>query len=324
MYDICDYFRLNREVVGIALFYVDRYFTITFQGGDERVPVTRRKFQLVALTGLFVAVKLHGESRQDPDGQRSPFGSPNPMDASDGTSIGDCQAWNRVKFSLTVCASISRNQFDPSEIEECERALLFTLDWHVNPVVSSGSIIDSLLVYLPGSNLLSAANIPRPSNVATYDRSESVSSEPPSMARATTHSVGGATIVIEDGLSLYVYDCAKYLCELSVSIPALSLVYKPSVVAYASIIYALDSLHRSSSVKSDDPSSLSIILPQQMSRWGFEARARSATTGHFESERENVVGAVCILRAICPNLGDLFHLPTLAVPTSPTSVVMQS
>lgn len=342
MYDICDYFRLNREVVGIALFYVDRYFTITFNGvGDDvRVPVTRRKFQLVALTGLYVAVKLHGESRQDPIGRRLPFGNPNPTETTTATEGGssttieeeevvDRQVWNRVKFSLAICASISRNQFEPDEIEECERDLLTTLDWHVNPVVSSGSIIDSLLVYLPRS-FNSVSSSVRPSNIATYGRSVSITAEPSptstSIASFPNSSGDNTMIAVEDGLSIYVYDCAKYLCELSVSIPALCLVYRPSVVAYASIIYAISSLHRSApSIRGSgvaDPTSLSILLPQQMSRWKFEANILSATATHFETERENVASAGQILREVCPNLGDLFHIPNLIEFLSPASTII--
>lgn len=345
MYDICDYFRLNREVVGIALFYVDRYFTITFNGvGDDvRVPVTRRKFQLVALTGLYVAIKLHGESRHDPIGRRLPFGKPNPTEATTlegGSSttieeedVGVRQVWNRVKFSLAICASISRNQFEPDEIEESERDLLTTLDWHVNPVVSSGSIIDFLLFYLPRSSNFVSSSV-RPSNIATYGRSVSViTAEPPSTSSSIAgfpNSSGENTMIaVEDGLSIYVYDCAKYLCELSVSIPSLCLVYRPSVVAYASIIYAISSLHcpapsvRGSGGGGGDPSmSLSILLPQQMSCWKFEANILSATATHYRTERENVESAGRILRELCPNLGDLFHIPNSIEPPSPASTII--
>jgi len=204
MYDICDYFKLNREVVGIALFYVDRYFTITFEGsGDcsqQKVPVTRRHFQLVALTGLYIAVKLHGESRQENPTYRPTTATT--LERSDSIS-SDCnsqQQWNRLKFSLSICASISRNQFTTDEIEECERKVFGTLDWHLNPIISSGNIIDLLLLHLPTME-------------------------------------GG-----DDSIALFVYDCAKYLAELSISVPALCLVYKPSIVAYSAILYAMDTL----------------------------------------------------------------------------------
>ena len=270
MYDICDYFQLNREVVGVALFYVDRYFTITFEGASGQVPVTRGKFQLVALTGLYIAVKLHGEGRQKNFACSQSLGSPGQPDNS--------QPWNRLKLSLAICASISRNQFTTREIEDCERNMLDTLDWHVNPIVSSGTIIDSLLIYLPST--MSARTIE-----------------------------GG----MDESLASFVYDCAKYLAELSVSVPALSLVYKPSVVAYASILHALDTLNAKSS-----PCDTCFTA---RSRQEYEKLILQVSSQHFGREKENVGNAKKILQAICPNLSELFPPPSMT-PKSPTYVNM--
>ena len=361
MYDICDYFRLNREVVGVALFYVDRYFTIAFGGspsggGDSAdaaadvgggggggggagfarsSPVTRRRFQLVALTGLYVAIKLHGESREAHPNCRgrscggSPFPAASGGDGNHHNHDGDggvhrqqrAPSWSRDKFSLAVCASISNNQFAPSEVEECERDLLATLDWHVNPVVSSGSIIDSLLAFLPPSSSSSAPYRPTDDD----DDADRVGGPPPPFPR-------------EDGPSLYVYDCAKYLAELSASVPALCLVYRPSVVSYASVLCAIDSLHQRSSPPSAARSAVDghVVVngdgggahppSSHCRRREFEARVRRASAMHFDIERANVEGATRILRAICPNLGDLFHLPTTTTvePMSPTSTIKLS
>ena len=272
MYDICDYFGLNREVVGIALFYVDRYFTITFEGPSGQVPVKRGQFQLIALTGLYIAVKLHGESRRESliTGQSS--GSP-------GQSTTTIQPWSRLKFNVPVCASISRDQFTSRQIEECEVDILRTLNWHCNPIVPSGTIIDSLLLYLPST--ICARNIDGNMN---------------------------------ESLTICVYDCAKYLAELSVSVPALSLVYKPSVVAFASILYALDT------VKSKSTSCDSFVLSDQ-SRQEYEKLIVQVSSHHFDREKGNVEKARKILSAICPcrKLSELFP-PPLLTPKSPTSV----
>jgi len=257
MYDICDYFHLNREVVGIALFYVDRYFTITFNGAAGQAPVTRRQFQLVALTGLYIAVKLHGEDRRDVAARQKSRGSSGQSD--------DDPPWNRRRsdFSLAVCASISRDQFTASAIEDCERVMLHILDWHMNPIVSSGTVIDSLVAYLP-----------------------------PAMSRR---------------LTIFVYDSAKYLSELSVSVPTLNLVYKPSLVAYASILYALETLD--------------MKLPHDKcctarTRKDYVNLISQASSDYFCLDK--VDRAKQILQAICPNLNDLFPLPP-AAPPSPTS-----
>ena len=247
MYDICDHFHLNREVVAIALFYVDRYFTlISFSndGCSEQVPVTRKQFQLVALTGLYIAIKIHGEPRNQ------------------GKS--GYARWNRVKFNIKVCASISRHQFTPQAIEKCEQLILKTLEWRVNPVVPSGVIIDTLVKYLcPGGGHGNAA---------------------------------GETLVS---------DCSKYLAELSVSVPALIMVYKPSVIAYASILYAIDTCGSK------------FVSSQRRSE--FEALLLEASANHFEDEKDNIKSARNILQVICPNLSELFKQP-IKEPSSPNSV----
>ncbi|KAL3764930.1 hypothetical protein ACHAWU_003790 [Discostella pseudostelligera] len=290
MYDICDHFQLQREVVGIALFYVDRYFTITFEGDrsececgntdgktsptpscssqHRQVPVTRKEFQLVAPTRRRAAA--------------------------------------RPQHIIAVCASISRNQFTSQDIELCEMKMLNTLNWHVNPIVSSGSIIDLLLAHLP-----------------TFPSQQQLQQD---CDDSMDH----------DCLSVYVYDCAKYLAELSVSIPALCLVYAPSILAYSSILYALETIlsastansmatsfkKMSSSSSSISPSSNSSCLLTDTYLEEYEMRIRHVSSDYFEREKEHVDSAKKILQTICPNLGELI-IPSstmMNAPTSPISV----
>lgn len=342
MYDICDHFQLQREVVGIALFYVDRYFTITFEGDrsdcecgntdgktsptpscssqHRQVPVTRKEFQLVALTGLYIAVKLHGASRPRDGsnliGSRQTIVGGGYTSSSPPSSNGSRQQqyqedeqqylFHRLRFSIAVCASISRNQFTSQDIELCEMKMLNTLNWHVNPIVSSGSIIDLLLAHLP-----------------TF----------PSQQQLQQDCDGSMD---HDCLSVYVYDCAKYLAELSVSVPALCLVYAPSILAYSSILYALETIlsastansmttsfkKMSSSSSSISPSSNSSCLLTDTYLEEYEMRIRHVSSDYFEREKEHVDSAKKILQTICPNLGELI-IPSstmMNAPTSPISV----
>jgi hypothetical protein len=330
MYDICDHFQLQREVVGIALHYVDRYFTITFGGGDAdnetsaaptttssaagqrmQVPVTRKEFQLVALTGLYIAVKLHGASRPRNNGDRQIFvpGGEQTNNVSPPNSNGSRHQFqeeeqqyqfHRLRFSVAVCASISRSQFTSQEIERCEMKMLNMLHWYVNPIVPSGSIIDLLLLHLP--------TIP------------------------SEHQVGDGSMD-NDCLSVYVYDCAKYLAELSVSVPALCLVYKPSILAYSSILYALETilvastsnnvtasfkLLSSSSINSPSKDSLSLLPATYIGE--YEARIHHMSSNYFNREKEHVHSAKKIFQTICPNLGELI-MPSSSMLISPTSPV---
>jgi hypothetical protein len=91
--------------------------------------------------------------------------------------------------------------------------------------------------------------------------------------------------------TLYVYECSKHLSELSISIPALSIDRKPSVVAYASILYALE--------KCD--SDLHVPLLQSE----FRAVVQDATSYYFQAEKENVEYVIDMLRDILPDFTEL-------------------
>jgi hypothetical protein len=102
---VSDHFHFDREVVSIALNYLDRtvaLYTISPEG-----PLPKRKYQLLAVTSLYLAIKLHGE-----------------VDTADGV---------RRKLKIDAFYQLSRNQFDVETIEETERYILTGLKWNVNP-----------------------------------------------------------------------------------------------------------------------------------------------------------------------------------------------
>ena len=247
------------------MFYVDRYFTLTFDG---REPVSKRRFQLVALTGLYMAIKIRGESRAD-------------CVSPDAADYSAAPPWNRLRLTVGVCASISRNVFGAGDIEECEREILGRLGWRVNPVVPSGTVVDLLLTWL----------------------------------HPVLSSRCGESDPAVESVSAHVYDCAKYLAELSVSVPALCLIHRPSVVAYASIMCSLETL---------EPTR--IITERQRSR--YEEAVSRATSRYFLERRDDVESARGILRVICPNLSALIPAPVAiarsgsvaaSLPQSPTT-----
>ena len=79
MYDVVDHFRYDRNVVGVALTFIDRYVGHLLvedarREGSSRSssgsssssgPVKRRHFQLIAVTSLYLAIKVHGELCED-------------------------------------------------------------------------------------------------------------------------------------------------------------------------------------------------------------------------------------------------------------------
>lgn len=67
MYDVVDHFKYDRNVVSIALRYIDQYVSHLLLkkpssgvGGGSAI-VKRRHFQLIAVTSLYLAIKIHGE-----------------------------------------------------------------------------------------------------------------------------------------------------------------------------------------------------------------------------------------------------------------------
>jgi hypothetical protein len=89
-------------------------------------------------------------------------------------------------------------------------------------------------------------------------------------------------------VALYLYDCSKHLTSLCVSVSA-CIVHKPSVIAIASIMYALHSLGGDS------------ISTQQV-HVEFESALQEVSCYHYNEEKENIEEAVEILRYICPDL----------------------
>ena len=84
MYDVVDHFQYDRNVVSIALRYIDQYVSHLLvenskslrrsdsgigasRGGSSTSssssaqPIKRRHFQLIAVTSLYLAIKVHGE-----------------------------------------------------------------------------------------------------------------------------------------------------------------------------------------------------------------------------------------------------------------------
>jgi hypothetical protein len=237
--------------------------------------VTKRDFQLVGLTALYIAIKTHGQSRQllvdeatnDDDDEMRIMSTPPPPPPV---------VFNKLKFSLHICASTSREQFSAKQIEECERVMLNTLGWRLNPIVPSGCVIELLVMFLPCAITESRGN-----------------------GHHHHHHHHGQSV------QNFVYDCATYLTELAVSVAALSLVYKPSVIAYASVLAAVDILledDSSSSSSSPPPVTKDTLIE-------YDALLNQASCRHFEINMDDVIKAKEILGIMAPNVGVLFPSP---------------
>lgn len=90
-YRVVDHCDIDRDQVGTAIFYFDKYLSLS-------KPMNERLIQLVAMTSLYLSVKLHSTK----------------------------------KISVSCIASLSK-EFRVDQIEKMEICIIKTLRWYLNP-----------------------------------------------------------------------------------------------------------------------------------------------------------------------------------------------
>ena len=112
-YKIVDNFLLERGIVAIAMDYVDRYLEAK-ESEPNQEAMTAHQYQLIAMTSLYVAVKLHGGN--DHGNETSPW------------------EIKRKTFDIKEFVKLSRGEFGCEDIFHMEILLLKNLKWKMNPV----------------------------------------------------------------------------------------------------------------------------------------------------------------------------------------------
>lgn len=120
IFETVDHYSFDREVASIALHYLDRSVALELASSDS--PMNQRQFQLFAVTSLYLAIKLHGES--------------------------DPSAGRRLKLRISTFVELSRGFFSVATIEAMERYILSLLNWHVN-VPTAAQYVAIILRLLP-------------------------------------------------------------------------------------------------------------------------------------------------------------------------------
>ncbi|CAB9510896.1 diatom-specific cyclin [Seminavis robusta] len=110
-YKVVDFCNFNRETVAIAISIMDRFMAT---GPGQQVARDRSQFQLVAMTSLYTAVKIH-----EPE-----------------------------VMSAELVSQLSRGAHTEDEIEDMERTILQALTWQVNPPTAL-SFVREFLKLLP-------------------------------------------------------------------------------------------------------------------------------------------------------------------------------
>lgn len=128
-YKVVDHFGLDREIVNISLNYLDRYLGLSplavsrrdsilgrFHGTvspqDQDSLLYSKRFQLCAISSLYLSIKLHGDHVEGARSSKS------------------------CKLGLAAFVDLSRGQFTAEQIQTMELKLLDTLQWRVNPPTS--------------------------------------------------------------------------------------------------------------------------------------------------------------------------------------------
>ena len=104
-YEVVDHFGFDREAVFYALNFLDR--AVAARSEASLTPVAKREFQLLAVTSLYMSLKIHGETE---------------------TAEGP-----RRKLRIDAFVELSRGFFQVDVIEDMESKMLDNLRWKVNP-----------------------------------------------------------------------------------------------------------------------------------------------------------------------------------------------
>lgn len=117
-YQVVDFCKFQRETVSIAINYLDRYMS---SPASRRAHTDRKVFQLLAMTCLYTAVKIHEPEAMDPK----------------------------------LVSTLSRGTYTPQEVEKMEAEILGVIEWRMNPPTAL-SFVRHFLELMP-SNFLTTA-----------------------------------------------------------------------------------------------------------------------------------------------------------------------
>jgi hypothetical protein len=122
MFEVTDHYDFDREVVSFAFDYLDRSISLAY-GPTSKTILSKRDYQLYAVTSLYLAIKVHGEMDSDVDGKR-------------------------IKLRISAFQELSRGCFNTETIEAKEIEFLTLFQWRINPPTCA-RCIHSYLHFLP-------------------------------------------------------------------------------------------------------------------------------------------------------------------------------
>jgi hypothetical protein len=201
-YDCVDYLLIDREVVYLSMNYFDRFMAAHWAASSD---LEDRSFaeltHQLALSSLYVAIKLHGVATDSSPCQSSSY------EPSSSTSR---KAGRPRRISPEDFCNLSRGTYLPRMLEEMELSLLAQLQWRLHPPTPT----DFLLRY---AKILSLA-----------------------LSHDDVYGQYVAGDIDNVGKGWSVFEVARYQIELAVYDMDLCRNFPPSRLALAAIMNAID------------------------------------------------------------------------------------
>ncbi len=252
-YRVVDHYQYDREVVSIAMDYFDR-FLVTQQeqnnvdSNDEMSSLPSRKYQLAAMTSLYIAIKLHAEVGVDSCDMIC-------SEEEHCLESEHVRPYRKTSLKLQSYVDLSRGQFTTTDVLHMEQKLLACLNWRVNPV--SPMCFVSYMVRLFS---------PQCANYHQQKKNEIVLHVLHELSRYLTE-LAICLPSINNTLKPISTNCIKKSCKKA---------YSPSSIAYASILVSMDLITLEAL-----PTSMRQAFTHRISVIAFEASSFSNDNEHF-------------------------------------------
>lgn len=177
IFEVVDHFEYDREVAEIAIYYLDQVSAL--QTKSQGKAIKRREYQLIGVTAIYLAIKLHA-----------------------------CH-YSISRPGIQCFANLTSGKFSVEAIQRKELEMLRIMKWRINPP-SACRFGMNFIYFIP-----------------EYWRSDKTS---------------GFESLKSERLSIFEF--SRYVTELTLHISDITFSYTASEIAFASILYAMDTLKR--------------------------------------------------------------------------------
>lgn len=255
-YNVVDHFHLDREVVSLSLSYLDQYISIK----RNEVEKTSKGMSSRRIDRI-LSDKIDGRTFQLAATTSLYIAIKVHGEHIDRQILDSTQ-----KLTISSFVDLSRGQFSAEDLVSMELELLEALKWRVNPPTPV-KFAAYLLRLLP-------TQLRRKGHREYNDDIRQQESK--------------LSFTIDERVVHVLYELSRYLTEVSVYVHSLSATFKPSVVAYATVLISINLID-------------TVALPQE-NRELFLARVKRLTS--LSPNSPEVKEVIAQVHEICPDITD--------------------